>query len=319
MEHSKPVVDDADALQKAEPYANSASIHPSPYEYTNLSGTQKEIRLLAIHPGHFDEPIKCRLLSLLLPTHVHFEALSYSCSSSEFMDTIEVDEKHLKVDHDLYTALRYLRLESRRRIMWIDTICINQANAQERSDQLSHLKGIHSSARGVAIWLGDASDSIDKLFSIINTASEAVLSNKEVQNDLSSSSLDEEMENSLIELFNRPWWTEIWGLQAFGFARHCTLICGHNRIPWGIFFKFISSQNTDNSTRILGPRETGISLCSGLNQLRTALKAVRNCEQSHGTPNLPISELMLRFEHYKASDPVTRSLPYSILSPMPSQ
>ncbi|KAF2208887.1 hypothetical protein CERZMDRAFT_8174, partial [Cercospora zeae-maydis SCOH1-5] len=59
-----------------------------------------------------------------------------------------------KIKKTLRDALRRLRKRSDPRALWIDAICINQIDAQEKSSQLALLGRIYSNAAEVLIWLG---------------------------------------------------------------------------------------------------------------------------------------------------------------------
>ncbi|KAH6662016.1 hypothetical protein B0J14DRAFT_496507, partial [Halenospora varia] len=41
---------------------------------------------------------------------------------------------------NLMSAIRHLGLKSRRRTMWIDAICINQLNLEERTSQVKQIR-----------------------------------------------------------------------------------------------------------------------------------------------------------------------------------
>ncbi|SCO91981.1 uncharacterized protein FRV6_16109 [Fusarium oxysporum] len=58
------------------------------------------------------------------------------------------------VTDNLYEALHRLRAISDCRLIWIDQICINQHDLQERSQQASIMRDIYSKAELVNAWLG---------------------------------------------------------------------------------------------------------------------------------------------------------------------
>jgi hypothetical protein len=55
---------------------------------------------------------------------------------------------------ELARALRRLRFPNSTRILWIDAICINQDDKEERSYQVPLMGSIYSLARRVVVWLG---------------------------------------------------------------------------------------------------------------------------------------------------------------------
>ena len=56
---------------------------------------------------------------------------------------------------NLGSALRHLRNEKRPRSLWIDAICINQKDLEERGSHVSVMAGIYRCAELVLIWLGE--------------------------------------------------------------------------------------------------------------------------------------------------------------------
>jgi hypothetical protein len=65
---------------------------------------------------------------------------------------------------NLESALRHLRDEDKPRRPWIDTICINQSDIEERSKQVSRMLDIYKYARKVLIWLGKDHEDGDEKF-----------------------------------------------------------------------------------------------------------------------------------------------------------
>ncbi|KAI8631090.1 HET-domain-containing protein [Xylariaceae sp. FL1651] len=108
----------------------------------------------------------------LVPT---YEALSYTWGAPE-KDEVAVVKKtrtmrasfgstfrrvlparrarSLPITRNLADALRHLRYSDRSRTMWIDAICIDQGNDQERSKQVQRMGQIFSLAGRVVAWLG---------------------------------------------------------------------------------------------------------------------------------------------------------------------
>ncbi|KAI0911997.1 HET-domain-containing protein [Ustulina deusta] len=98
-----------------------------------------------------------------------YEALFYAWGSPEKREVIEVEvskttakrvfptsffRRKLPITHNLALALRHTRFCDRPRTLWVDTICIGQSNAQERSTQVQRMGEIYSLATGVVAWLG---------------------------------------------------------------------------------------------------------------------------------------------------------------------
>jgi Heterokaryon incompatibility protein (HET) len=85
-----------------------------------------------------------------------YEALSYVWGDSERRKSMILNNQHFAITPNLYTALQHIRSETSNRFLWIDAICINQADKSERNYQLSIMGDIYKCAQQVVNWLGPA-------------------------------------------------------------------------------------------------------------------------------------------------------------------
>jgi Heterokaryon incompatibility protein (HET) len=132
---------------------------PLPCTYLPLNEDAQELRLLTILPGTFSSEIRVCLYttSFTKDSGLEFEALSYTWGSPENPISIligEVGSQIIKVTRNLAEALLYLRYQDKPRIIWIDAICVNQQDLEERSSQIKRMADIYSLASQVIVWLG---------------------------------------------------------------------------------------------------------------------------------------------------------------------
>jgi hypothetical protein len=88
-----------------------------------------------------------------------YEALSYTWGNPKETEPIIVNGQTMRVTKNLNAALLALRKENEDRIMWIDALCIDQTNVQERNEQVRRMPAIYQRATRTIAWLGE-SDSI---------------------------------------------------------------------------------------------------------------------------------------------------------------
>jgi hypothetical protein len=81
-----------------------------------------------------------------------FEALSYTWGDQSDAREILENEIHRDVSRNLEEALRVLR--NLQMCYWVDSLCIDQNNEEERNEQVKRMKEIYSRARAVIVWLG---------------------------------------------------------------------------------------------------------------------------------------------------------------------
>ncbi|OTA06128.1 hypothetical protein A9Z42_0068590 [Trichoderma parareesei] len=114
-------------------------------------------RLIFLSPGQWDDEIRCTLLPFnrLRDAYPPYKALSYVWGRwSGKPPEILVNGNNVKVTSNLATALRHLRQNDVEIALWIDALCIDQGNTDERSSQVAQMRDIYSTANEVVIFLG---------------------------------------------------------------------------------------------------------------------------------------------------------------------
>lgn len=135
----------------------SAPVGAKGYQYRPLSPEGKEIRLIDVHPpGMNVEEIRCslRCASLASSPSPAYETVSYVWGDAKERAYLSLDGIQISVPVSSISALRRLRLAERTRTLWMDALCINQADQNERAQQVAIMCDIYSSSRGNLIYLG---------------------------------------------------------------------------------------------------------------------------------------------------------------------
>jgi len=135
----------------------------APYQSRLVETSGRKIRILDVDPGILESPIHGVFREVLLDGSQSYVALSYVWGADEPSIPIDCGNGTLPVlvTKNCYAALRRLRERSRKRTMWIDAICINQQDKDERSYQVAMMRDIYSNASCVYIWLGEGTDRSD--------------------------------------------------------------------------------------------------------------------------------------------------------------
>ncbi|KAF8849376.1 hypothetical protein BDZ45DRAFT_559196, partial [Acephala macrosclerotiorum] len=111
------------------------------------------------------DPLQChlRIASLAdMDTIPPYAAISYTWGDDMSDRPIYVDGRRLSVKPNLKAAL----LEFRRQppqpvLLWIDGICINQKDTDERDSQVQIMAKIYAKADYLVVWLGVGDRKID--------------------------------------------------------------------------------------------------------------------------------------------------------------
>jgi hypothetical protein len=126
------------------------------YEYLPLNEEASHIRLLTLLPGKFSTKIHIDLHIEQLTTErrPRYEALSYVWGSTQDLIDIFIGpstQYTIGVTQNLASALRYHRYQDRERVLWVDAICVNQKDLQERSKQVKRMANIYTMANRVLV------------------------------------------------------------------------------------------------------------------------------------------------------------------------
>lgn len=165
-----------------------------PYEYQRLSRPEDgsaTTRLVRIRSGKPEDEIRVWIQEFPLnnvtgPGAPPWRALSYTWGSLEDTENIIVEVpangnyempscvmlKSLTVTKHLTEFLRNVRSNQSDYIMWIDAICIDQAEhpvaLEERAWQVQMMHQIYSQATGVIVWLGVEANDSDYAIQLLN-------------------------------------------------------------------------------------------------------------------------------------------------------
>ena len=179
----------------------------SSYKYVRLPLPGDYIRLLCLLPNKSekDEPLHCKLHNYSLqkssPRTHRYEALSYVWGDSHERLPIYVDGDQLLITRNLYAALLRLRDHSFERMVWIDAICIDQENPEERGRQVQLMAKIYSNALCVIVWLGEDVEGTNGALEDIRRAA---------NEELIEPSRKEMSLQAILRLLQRPWFQRIW-------------------------------------------------------------------------------------------------------------
>lgn len=219
-------------------------------------------RIVTILPGEFQTPLSCTLSHEDWRNSPHtYESISYHWGDLLQAKIISLDGKPFQVTSNLESALRHLRHEEQdlQRRVWVDAICINQRDTEERGQQVRQMFNIYNRAEQVVVWLGDGSSDRTKALTFINTilapAFEPVgFSCIDEQANVVSNFWEEWDEGKDVEcyraidhlmtpkhaknwtsvanLLRRPWWNRAWCVQELISAQKVTVLCGTLSVPW---------------------------------------------------------------------------------------
>ncbi|KAI0187502.1 HET-domain-containing protein [Astrocystis sublimbata] len=180
-----------------------------------------------------------------------YEALSYVWGSSEDPEwVVVVDRARLPITPNLAAAIRHLRYsdKTRTRTIWIDALCINQSDDEERSAQVARMGQIYSRATRVVAWLGPGSPLTNLALSKLEYLGHQVEcsrdgfvwrhpdSQEEGWYGAEVPPFEREVWDAIAHLGGLPWFERLWVVQEIQLASHGSILkCGDAEISWSVF------------------------------------------------------------------------------------
>ena len=300
------------------------------YKSLPLGNDGDAIRVMDILPGRKDSDIKITIRTTRLSSDIAYEALSYTWGESLEHNSILVQGYRIGITDNLCRALRRLRRQVQRRTVWIDQLCINQADCQERSQQVGIMHRIYENARSVHVWLGEAKRSwpssvLDKLVSYLRHVSEYRGGSRYKLKQMRRGFMDCNIHRLFLEaLLNRPemiqqaiqsttpcWLDRAWIVQEFSFAKRVYFWCGPVAFQYSSERLFLMAQryNNDEVHRLFGR----VNTMQHVLRRHLAFEAKRRAK-GHSLKHhvgIDIYDIVEWIHGFKATNPI--DLVYSVL------
>ena len=139
-----------------------AMVSQDVYARAPLVTAQREIRILSLVPSIGDSVLRGDLIvESLNDDNLHYTALFYTWSGPISQCSIVIGGVPLHITENLELALRRIRGPNRPKNMWINAICINQSDKEEKSVQVLIMGDIYANTARTIVWLGKQSANSD--------------------------------------------------------------------------------------------------------------------------------------------------------------
>lgn len=114
------------------------------------------IRVLDLMPGYGGDQIQgsLRLLQIDTDPSPQYDCVSYVWGDRESAEHAIINQRAVKITHNLSNCLRQIRSKVRTTPIWADAICINQLDLDEKSRQVALMVKVFRKCSKVHIWLG---------------------------------------------------------------------------------------------------------------------------------------------------------------------
>ncbi|QDS73445.1 hypothetical protein FKW77_008774 [Venturia effusa] len=196
------------------------------YKHTTLPGSS--IRLLKFQPDSQPGDIRFNMEVHDIDSCPPYTVLSYTWGESGNERRIKIEGEWFPIRQNLACFLdteilkRDQGLENHvGDLFWIDHICINQSNSDERGRQVSMMRQIYTGAELVLAWLGEASDDSDLamgMFECHESYQGSPVGGWTVN------------EHAMAGFTDRPYWYRIWVIQELLLARRLAILCRSRKV-----------------------------------------------------------------------------------------
>ncbi|KAI1178512.1 heterokaryon incompatibility protein-domain-containing protein [Nemania sp. FL0916] len=210
--------------------------------YATLRVHPWQTRIIRLQPGKFGSSLRAELfvadiiynegLAIRGPwpetdEQIEYDALSYTWGAPEFPRSLTCNTVTFPITENLYQALQHIRDKQNEHYLWIDAICINQGDNEEKAHQVQNMLGVYLKARSVIGWMGMAGQHTERA---IDLAVACLIRNKRKIAQKGDWVL-EDVCKGFLDLYERQWLQRVWVQQEIFAARQLVIRCGHLEIP----------------------------------------------------------------------------------------
>lgn len=186
------------------------------------ASTTRVLHILPATSSGMSDTISCRLSVISIDPSPEYRALSYVWGDPSATKFILVDNTPFEVRENLWNYLAQARHEGYVDALWIDAICINQDDLDERSKQVAIMGQIYSKASEARVWLGvGTEDNLSAIQYILDTDWQAPLRRFRWIRGLANKRVE-----SIRKLLELDYWSRVWIIQEYLLARCVAIQCG---------------------------------------------------------------------------------------------
>ena len=128
----------------------------------------------------------------------------------------------------LWVAKSEPRLNTGKSWLWIDQLCIDQHNVQERNHQVSRMFEIYGKAKNVIVWLGPCYEGSDAMMQAISELQPP----GDGPSCAVSRSLPTSHDSAWNQLLQLDYWNRLWVIQEILLAKSITVMLGASSVSW---------------------------------------------------------------------------------------
>jgi len=226
------------------------------FQYRSLP--LNHIRIVVLHRGRSSDALELDIYQHdLYDNRLQYKALSYEWGRGPAMFPIILRDYTVDVRSDitnardrlrflvirrlgtkayimgnLADALRHLRQASHDTTLWVDNLCINQRDDDEKEKQVARMAEIYDRAQHVNVWLGNATEGSDRGMDF----ADQILRFDELETPPASAGNQAASRwFDLMDVMSSRWFSRRWVIQEIALAKSASVHCGSKKVAWDEF------------------------------------------------------------------------------------
>jgi hypothetical protein len=220
--------------------------HAPQYKYRPLGA--RHFRILLLEPGRHDDDLSAELQHVSLDGGLipPYRTTSYAWGNPTRRSRMLIDSKSMSISESASSLLRHIRQEHSMCMIWVDAICIDQSNIEERSRQVSLMADIYSQGSANIVFLGESdrktAAALQAVAAIKTEIQEQSRDTSNIGRLMYTGSAGEPRHKAhepscsrydiedLHSLYRRPWFSRLWVIQEAVLSPVSICICGEHTV-----------------------------------------------------------------------------------------
>ncbi|KAL2694721.1 hypothetical protein Neosp_001307 [[Neocosmospora] mangrovei] len=288
-------------------------------EYGRLPNSTS-FRLLQILSDGGQDILRCRMFDTDLaaqdtPSYIALSYTWHEKSLPNLFRPVLINEKYLSVSLNLWNFLQNYRQTAGERVIWIDQICINQDDQDERVQQIGQMCAIYERASMDVFWIGEPDEHTEDVMDMLESLNRLEMShlasghrrpgidallNPIYMHAVGLPVYPSPKWGALMRFISRSAFERAWIIQEVAVSRNTAIFCGLLMVPFDVLgraatFLVESSWIPHLHGQYKVPRATGF------------LTAMMNCRLRHQQGERQSLDLLLAStRRFKATMPVDK-------------
>lgn len=290
------------------------------FTHQPLQDAGQQIRLLRFVDQAERGTIICELTAVIVSSCPQYAAISYTWGSPQGSCSITINGKSFEVGQNCHYALAQIapHLQDNLRYFWLDSICINQTDLDEKALQVEMMGDIYIRAETVFSCVGPHADDSEIVLPMVKEMATWIRSqppeNRYKQtiamdglHELQSAGEKHDIEfgrkstAAYIALGNREYWRRMWIVQEARLAKGCLIFCGPDTIQLADFATFLRAFMNDRAADKDFWLETWL-LTDMWRVISGSSHLPRRAEANGNIRPLALSKALERFDKHEASN-----------------